>query len=75
MVSPSIQDILSKLSSSLCKRAEFLYCCDSLFKMDQEEEQLNKKPVPAAAASGGAKVSFDTNAPISAVNVSKNILE
>ena len=67
-LSPEIHTDLSKLSTLLCKRAEYLYCCDSLFKM---EEERNVSPV---------RVSFDEGSggdknPLSVVNVSKNILE
>ena len=70
MAPPSLQDKLTGFSTSLYKRADFLSCCDSIFKADEEES--SKKHT---AATGGVKVSFDANAPISAVNVSKNILE
>ena len=62
---------LTELSVLLSKRAEYLYCCENMFKGDEDR---------GTASPTAARVSFDEGAgdiknPLSVVNVAKNILE
>lgn len=66
----AVEGNLTELSTLLSKRAENLFCCDSMFKAEEDR----------VAGVSSVRVSFDeatgdAKNPLSVVNVAKNILE